>query len=462
MNSVRYRVYFQPLQDRDSNTYASEIDVSDRILVDGISSIKRSIDSSNYDIGVFVFSDVTLKGYNHNGYFNDQDDTRSIFPSTRDLCKVRIVFEQSMLTRDSAGNIIGDSETQTITFRGLINEEATRLDFVTDTIEFKVLSRDSVIRNTKISGGTVVNGMTVKAAMLAILDVPKITSVLNISAGNINPPNNVTIDVGSKFDNKSVKEMLDKLLMVSNSCMLIEDDGDVIIKDREEITDRPILELFGKSDTYGRENIIDVTSYNTGTQRMFTSVRVNDTEVNNDAFQRTFGYRQKKITIDFITSSLKETEIATALMNEFKAPKIEMNCKVSSEIAKDVQLLDRVSVNYPLRVKPIEGKFLPVVGSSVINDADTPLPYVFGSISVPANFAFKVIEIDENPKQFTSILKLRQVGTTPSDGVFNTPENCIVGWAVVGTAVICVGGNACDQYNPSVVGAAQVGCTLVA
>lgn len=460
MGSMRYFVFFTPIDQVDQRTYLSEIDVSDRIKMTGIGSIRRSIDAADYDIGVFTFSDLELVGLNFNGYFNEED-SRSIFPSGRDLCKVRVVFENVEMVRNSSGTVLSETITDTVTFRGLINEEGTRLDLTTETIRFKVLSRDSVLRTTKISSGVVVSGMSFKQALEAILNVPRITSVLNFDADNIQPKLNLTIDEGDFFDDKSVKEALDKLLFASNSVLLIEDIGDIIVKSRDPLTTRPLVSLYSKNDLHRRENVIDITAYNQGKQRMFTSVVINDFERSNSAFVQTFGLRQKKFDLDFITDSFKAQTIADELVDEFKTPKIELNVKVSTELSKTIQLLDRVSVNYPLRTKPIAGTFLPIIGVTVLGDSEMPLPEVFGSIEIPARFAFKVIEIEDNPEKFTSILKLRQMGKNLDDGVFDTPNSCILGFSTLGFAPICEGGAACDTWNPSVLGAALMGCTVI-
>lgn len=454
----RYYVFFTPLA--TSTMYGDEIDVSDKIDVDGVGSIKRSIDAGDYDVGVFTFNELEIKGFNYNGYFNDENDFRSIFRAGRDRCKVRIVFKRIEAVRNGLGTILSEVETDTITFRGLLNDEATRLDFVTESISFTILSSDSVLRTTNVPSGLVNSGMSTTEALYNILNQPKITAVLGLDIADINPPTELFIDDSTVFEQKSVKEALDELLLATNAVLLIENESIIIQNRNENMADA--LQLFGKSDEQGRENIIDITAYNTGRHRMFTSCMVNTTEVQNFAFVVGFGYRRKDISLDWITDELKQMTIAAALVEEFKFPKIELAVKVATDIAKDVQLLDPVSINYPLRIKPIENTFLPIVGLAEIGDDETPLPYTFGAIDIVPRISFKVIEIEENPNEFTSILRLRQTGTGFSDGVFDRPGNCIIDFAVVGEAKICVGGNDCDTYNPSVIGAAVVDCTEIA
>lgn len=461
MGTMRYQVFFTPLMNADSNTYGPELDVSDKIRSAGVGNIKRSIDSSDYDIGVFAFSDLELTAFNLNGYFNE-NDFRSIFFTIRDRCKVRVVFTEIDTVRDENGTVLSEDETDVVTFRGVINDEATRIDLTNETIRFKVLSRDSVLRTTKISGGVVTDSMTFSEAMFAILNVPKITSVLGVSELNITPGLDLVIDDGTVFDNKGVKEMMDQLLFASNSCMIITDSGDVLIQPRVENSTMSILTLYGKNDIHYRENIVDITSYNNGKQRMFTSFVVNDQEVSNSVHVQAFGFRQKKVSLDFITDPAKSLIIAETAVDEWKTPKAEVAVKVATHIARSLSLLDQVSVDYPFRLKPPPGKFLPIVGITAIGDTDQPLPYVFGSMEIPPRIKFKVIEIEDNVENFTSILKLRQAGKEIGDGYFDEPNNCIVGFAILGTAQICTGGDPCDTFNPSVIGAALVGCTQIA
>ena len=91
-----------------------------------------------------------------------------------------------------------------------------------------------------------------------------------------------------------------------------------------------------------------------------------------------------------------------------------------------------------------------------------PLPDTFGAIEIRPRVSFKVIGIDDSPADFTTTLKLRQTGNSYGDGFFDQPGNCKIHFGIVGEAKVCIGGNACDTFNPSVIAAAQLGCTLVA
>lgn len=446
--ATTYKVYITP-KSGPGDVYGTELDVTDRMMIKGIANVRRAIDSTDYDIGVYTYDDLKIRAVNINGYFNDESDVRSIFFWGRDLAKVRVVFS--------------NSDGDTITFRGLINDEATRLNSEGDEIEFRVLSRDSVIRNTKVSGGLISDGYTVTQALYAVLSDPQISSVLTVDVANINPDLNYVIDDGSQFANQSAREVLSALLFAANSVLLVDSTDTVIVRNRDEDTTRSILTLYGPFNINGHQNVIRVNDYNNGLQRRITSFKINDTEYSDTAFVETYGFKQKSKSLDFITDTTKALEIATNLVNEFKVPKLELKVDIASKDARSVQLLDRVSLDYPLRLKPKPGTFMPVVGTAKIDDASTPLPDAFGGFEISRNIGFKVIEIIENPQEFITTLKLRQIGQTLSDGWFTTPLSCaIVGFAVIGDAVICGDGDPCDAYNPAVIGSAKIGCTVLA
>lgn len=442
MSSRQYKVYMTPRTGEFS--YGDEVEVSAEVLRTGVKTMKKSIDSSDFGVGIYYYGDITVKAVNKNGYLSDEMDGRSIFNYSRDLARVRITYV--------------DASGEYTRFKGLINEEATRENFEKEELTFKVLSLDSVFRTLRVPGGLVSNNITASSAFDVILNRSKITSVLNYSASNINPSVNINIDVGSYFDNKSTREALNDLLLATNSVMIIDSGDNIIVKSRENSTIKNALSLYGPYDEKVRQNIISLKKYNRGIHRTFTSAKVNDSVFTDIPFSLDYGYRQKGISLDFVTTESTELSIAESLVSEFKQPRLELEVEVETATAVNFDLLDNVSVNYPLRVKKYDNSFLPVVGDTKIGDTDAPLPYTFGNNSVKPDVAFKIIEISENTKNFTTILKLRQT----TDGFLTASASCFVGYAVIGESTICDTGDSCDKFNPAYIGAASVGCTKIA
>ncbi len=443
----QYQVLITPLIDKDVYgdvvDVTKDIDLSDYIKQGGIGSIKRDVDNGDYDFGVFTYGDITIKAFNINGQFNDENDWRSIFPYSRDKAKVLVNF------LDVSGSTL-------ISFNGIINEEGTRQDFSKDEVKFKILSEDSVIRKTKVAGGLVASGSSFSTAIKSIINVPEITSVLTYDALKINVGLDLDIDVATWFDNKTTKEALDLLMVASNSVMTIE-DSTMIVRTREE-NSGSAFNLYGHGDLFGRENILNIKNYNTGLHRSFNSIVVNDFEVSNQELIETYNMRQKNIDIGFITDNDKESQIATKLLSEFSSPKTEMEIVTTTETAKGLNLFDLISVDYPYRVTPHElSDTLPLFGSAKFGES--VFPRIQGNLKIDPRFAFKVIGIKENPKNFTTTLKIRQRGTTISDGLFSS-FTTLFGSAVFGESLFKEDIDRIDPNITSVFGAGLFGTVL--
>jgi len=417
---IHYKIYFTPKL--TATTYADEIEVSAKIIDSGVSSMRKSIDAGDYDIGIFYYGDVTLKAINKDGYLSQIHDHRSIFTYSRDLTKVRIEYN--------------DKNGAVDVFKGLINEEGTRENFENEELTFRVLSFDSVIRTARIPAGTINDGTDSQTALEQILDKSDITTVLTFDASKIIPANNITIDDGSKFDNISTRDGLAKLLIATNSVFIIDSTDTMEIKSRD-VTSGASLELFGPYSQRGRQNILKINKFNDGKQRLFTVVKVGQQASIETDYVADYGYRQKTVgVIDFLTNEATQLTIAQKLSNEFKFPKIELEVEVETSLVRNSKLLDQVLIDYPLRLKPYI-KFYPVVGDATIDDAVTPLPHAFGSSFIERNVAFKIIEIKENAKKFITILKLRQIGNDIGDGFIDiSGASSLVGFAVIGTSKV--------------------------
>lgn len=445
---MRYKVEINPLIKAD--TYGDYIDISDYVQDGGIGKIKRGIDSTDFDFGLFTFSDITIKLENVNGKFNESGDDRSIFCYQRDLAKVRI----SLVFNEQTG--LSDKR-----FDGIINEDGTKANAYQDEITFKILSLDSVLRKTKVESGVLTDGMLASSAFKILINRPQITILLNYDENLINPSLDIILDDVSSLEKGKTSSTINKILQVTNSVMLINDDNFVVVQDREpNLT--VLRNFYGPYDIFYRENMTKMEKFNSGKHRTFTSVKVNNTEKSIEGYQQDFGFNQKEINAAFITNAETEGDIAEALANEFKMQKIEAEFRVPTIEFYETDILDLCRVYYPLRIKRIDGSFLPIIGITKINDDTWKLPNRYGSIEIRKDIAFKAISIEEDPKALEMIIKLRQVGNGVSDGYFSEVASSLIGLAVIGKAIIAGEGDLGDSYNPSVIGAAKIGLTKIA
>lgn len=400
-----YRVLFTPLVGQ--NRYGDAIDVTQDVdLTDWIMSlgkITKEIDNGDYDFGIFTFGDITLKAINYDRRFNTPDDPRSMFKYRRDRCKVDIYFY------DEDGN----SSTH---FKGLINDDATRLDFQKNQTRIKVLSVDSIFRQVSVPAGSIVSTDNFSTAIKKILNVPEITTTLTYSASNVNVDLDLQIDDGEFFSNMVAKEALDLLLLASNSILYVDRNNTIYVKSRRESVNQ--FDLYGSGDLYGRENILSVKEYNNGLQRAFSSIQVNDdTVVTDSKWVYEYGFRQKSVNLDFITNLDTEELIAQRLLDSFKIPKPELELEVISKSVNEIELLDMCSVSYNYRYSASGGETsVPLWGENNWGSFRWPKPT--GAFRILPKTKWKVIGIEEDPAKFKTKLKLRQAGTERHDGVF--------------------------------------------
>ena len=324
-----YSVLMTPLVSKDTYgetlNISKDINVEDFIKETGISQIKREVDNGDFDFGAFVFGSINLTCFNFDGKFSSIDDSRSIFKFSRDRAKVTVNFYD------------GISNTPTSSFYGLIDDRATTLNTKKQEIKFKILSNDSIINRVKVPAGSIADGSLISTAFKSILNLPEITAVLNYVESLINPKNDYVIDVGSVFDNLIVKDALDKLLLVSDSVLFVDQETfNIHIRSREFNPNSAVKNLFGAGDRFGRENIISLDKYNQGLQRAFNTITVGTITKTDLGYSELYGDNKKTITANFITNETTLSEVAQNLLDNWKVPKEEMEIELkTSEVRGD-------------------------------------------------------------------------------------------------------------------------------
>jgi len=390
--TLDYQIELTPLI--RTGTYGDITDISDYVEIAGVAGIRRELDQGDYDIGVFNYGSINITLNNYDGKFNDRHlDARSIFPWYRDRAKIDISF-------------IDSDSGETISFRGLIADRSTRQNLSQQTITFTLLSLDSIFQQISILSGSIIDDVSFSEALRVMLNVPFITTILNFDPDNINLKLDLNIDDGSKFDNLLVKVGLDKLLLASNSVLYIDAFNNIIVQSRD-VNDNPPYDFF-HNDQYKRDNIHAVMNLNSGLHRMFNSVLVNGIESKDQNSIDEFAVRQKPITLDFITDNTKSLLIAQSILSEFAIPKLEMEIVISTEIAKDILLLDRVTVSYKSVLQPSVAQPIPLYETDEYGGAYYPVE--IGDIQLDSRIIYKIIGFFENTANFKVTLKLRDTG----------------------------------------------------
>jgi hypothetical protein len=88
-------------------------------------------------------------------------------------------------------------------------------------------------------------------------------------------------------------------------------------------------------------------------------------------------------------------------------PKRELEVTVKSEVAKDANILDSVTIDSRKRYKPYFTNKIPLAGSSVAGSEK--VPHSLGGLVITPNIIFKIIGIEYDIKTLLTVLKLREV-----------------------------------------------------
>ena len=385
-----YKVFVTPLH--TNATYGAAVEITDYVISSNFSKIKKSIDAGNYDIGVYTYADLSMTVVNYEGLFNNDTDSESMFYFTRDRAKVQIKY-------------IDEATGTNVVYDGLINDEATLQDLEKDTVKFRILSLDSIFRKVKVLGGLINDNDTVSAALKSLLNRPAITAVIPYNAAKVTVGYDAIINDATPFSQKDSRNVLELLLNASGSVFYIDSVGEMTVKDRSVLT-KTAVSLFGPGDEFQRDNIIKVKNYNDGLQRTFNTITVNETTSTDETFVDRYGVNIKSHSFDFITATTTYTGIADYYLGQFKQPKVEMVVYVKTDLAKTINILDPIIVDYKKLHKMYDNNRIPFAGTAI---AGTDVaPYIIGGLEITPNITWKVIGVEHNTKAFITALRLRQ------------------------------------------------------
>lgn len=192
-------------------------------------------------------------------------------------------------------------------------------------------------------GGAFISNM-----IKSCLNRPKLTSVMTYDAAQVNPGLDVQLDIPTKYENKTVKELLQDLLLISNSVLVIEDDV-MVVKPRTESADLRAT-FYGPGSTLGSENVIMIENIKEGTNRLFNYFTWKDTTLlaENAGTVSTYGVRKREISIESVTVDTTQLSILNELLGEFGEPKDEMTLIAPLSYATlAIGLLGKVNMDVP-------------------------------------------------------------------------------------------------------------------
>jgi hypothetical protein len=407
------RVYIAPYD--ESGVLKAYEDVTK--YVQKIGRPKKDADSLDFQLGVYRNSNVSIALNNRDGKFSDVDQLESMFRYTRADSKVKITW---MLNEEPpvAGFVYPEEfypHFEATIFEGLLNDDGFKEDAQTEVADFKVLGFESLFDRAEVPIADITIGDLTSEIIYTCLNQSPITDFLTIDLANIVPAQDEASDVISWMETKTVQEALDELLKVSNSVLDVI-DGVVFVYSRDPA---PLvsMDFFGPASQEGIENVVTVNNITNGINRCWNYFFWKDTSLkakDNPSIAKNL-VRKQEIDCEMFTDSAKRGRMLAALLAEFKDPKKEFELVTRLTLdTVDLQLLDKITVDYPTVFVATEGFYLPICGVAILGDGSTGptgavLPRGLWSLTLTPDIEWKIIakEIDLNAETVT--IKVRKV-----------------------------------------------------
>jgi len=406
----RIRIYIKPFD--INGVYTTYQEVTECVDASSISKLRRSIDSTEYDVGVIKINSFSITMSNEEGRFSDIDSFRSMFKYKRSDSLIKIIWDindyELQCGAVNAGAVILTNDEAVTLFEGIINDEGTSQGIKDQKIKFKCFGLEYLFKRMIVPYSDISNGDTMEELILALVDQSPFSDLVTVSSGNISVGSNVTIDDKSYLENGIVSSALEDILLVSNATLYIEDNV-LYVSPREESTENQYT-FYGQASVAGIENIESIDNFRSGLHRVFNHWTWDDTSlVSADTTSiGLFGVRTKDIGLDIITNGTSRQTVLDGLRGEFSSRKRELTITTKFNHERlGLSILDKINIDYPTIAYPASGGFLPVYGVSIYGEAEYPLEEFAFSI-LPDDY-FKIIAIDYDMKSERIYYKVREI-----------------------------------------------------
>lgn len=382
-----YQVELSPIT--PTGGYSDPVDITRFVEQRGLKRISQSVDSSDFSLNRNINS-IRMTLINYNRFFSVYS-RESLFLGSRDESIVTISF------------IDKETGKKTVSFDGVIDESGTYENEKNKTIMFIITSFESVFKKHNIP--LFEQGLSFSGAFSSIFRLPEIAKRLSVRSINVGI--DIVIDDKRWLESQNIFRAVNLLLIASNSIMQINTDRSISIIPRTG-EERPSKKTFHGFYNKKRETpiILELNAINTGFQRVFNFIKINNREIRNNASEQLYGFKEtEEIEIPFINDEAKEQEIGEAILSGFLFQKEELEIKVLAKDVQDIQLNDVVSVNFLSKVSKLEEQdFIPLYGLK----KNVVIPKEAGK-TIPRALNWEIYEKNESPKDLNCVLKLRQL-----------------------------------------------------
>ena len=389
----------------DGSFDADWIDITRWVVGNGIDKIRYSLDSGDFDVGIFAANNVRMKFDNSSGKFNDNSDPRSYWAAFQSKHLSQIKIEAGYITDD-------DEKSEATPFHGILDESSMNHDS-SDNVSITILSRESALKRVSVVAGSLSSSVSASDAIYILCNRSEITDYITVTTSNIVPGNDIALDDPSVYNNKKLDAVLNDLLLLTNSIMYVDNDGNLIVKDREN-TSTVKYYFYANSHDGKKDNIYSITGVNTGRQRIKNAWFWGNTSLSaqSDSHHlKRFGTIRKSISSDAITTTATKQSILDNALAGWQFPKSEMIIAVDY-MPGVLDFYDTIVLD----IKPNLSRYydLPIAGAAVAG-ADLLVDYQSG-MYIDKNLGFKILSIDHDIRTAKTYFKIREKGNQLNDG----------------------------------------------
>lgn len=410
MKGHRFRIYLQTFDDNGAYT-GTYTDVSDDVELESLGSIDQNLDNTDYNIGIYRNSNVSITFRNDNGKYSDVGQPTSVFRYKRNGALIKITWQES-LERPKCGFVqAGDfsiAEELTL-FIGLLDDSSTSMDLDNQELSFSLLGRETILNNGTVPFASLSNGMLLSDVIKTLLDQPFITTLLDYAAINISVGVDVVIDSITDLENKSVWDALTDLLLITNSIFYIQ-NSTIFVKPRLEDTVAAYT-FYGQSSIVGVENIVSIRNIQNGFNKLFNYFYWTPSNefVSDASSVAKYGVFRKKLDFTYITNTVSQTSIMNSLLTEFKLPKQQFDVYTPINYQTlALFLLNKILIDFPPMYLPGANDF-PICGTAICGSA--VLPDAIWSFTENIANPYKIIGTSIDPQTNLITFNLRRTLT---------------------------------------------------
>lgn len=389
-------------------------------------TIDQSLDSGDMDIGVFTVGNITLAFNNRDGRFCEPWDSRSLWAAfeTRHLTKIKI--EAGYLDDDFA-KITED------VFEGLIDDRGVSTSD-RDEVSMKVLSLDSAFKQVTVPAGSLSSAILASQAIYILCSRGEITVHMTVDQDNIVPANDIVIDDPNAFDARKLDDVLNELMLITDSVLYVDEDRNLIVRERLET--RRVKREFRRNAASGKsDNVYAINGFNSGRQRVRNYWQWSNTTIvakSSELHIKRWGANKKTVSSTAITNAATKLAVVERLRDQWQFPKREVEI-VTDYLANELSIFDMVTVDCQ---PPLDRQTdLPIGGTGTAVAGSCTAARFAAGLHIEPDVGFKIIGFRHDLGSFKTTLRLREKGNQINDGYIVIPLTKAIDVAVAGSPV---------------------------